>query len=266
VVLKIPSAGRLAWLEVIRTGRLITVSLLGLSACVEEPVFVNAGGGGGGGGTSVTTTTGSTSGATTSASASSTSTGTPSSCGNGALDAGEECDDGNSADDDGCDSDCIVECACMTCFKGSQLQPVCYQYVETAASRALGDAACAAWCADGCGLAQVHDQEELSAIDAGIHSFGALGPSRIWVAGLRVAAGRLDFIWPDGTSLPVDSPLWFPMEGTCPQEPTNYDPPENGVILWDCPDDAAGPAYRLADHAEAAELPYLCERLPPGAL
>ena len=31
-------------------------------------------------------------------------------CGNGKLDPGEECDDGNTEDDDGCSSQCVIDC------------------------------------------------------------------------------------------------------------------------------------------------------------
>ncbi len=40
-----------------------------------------------------------------------TATLTPASCGNGIVDGGEQCDDGNQADDDGCSSSCQVEVA-----------------------------------------------------------------------------------------------------------------------------------------------------------
>jgi cysteine-rich repeat protein len=197
-----------------------------------------------------------------SVSASSTSTGIVPPCGDGSLDPGEECDDGNVMEDDGCDARCVVECSCPTCFKGTQEQPVCYRFGETQGSRALGEAACIAWCTDGCELAQVHDEAELAAINAGLQALGTQGTARIWVGGVRVAS---DFTWSDGTALPADSTLWFMAGGTCPVEPTNLDPPENGIILWDCPDDDLGFSYKLADHNEASALPHLCERRPAGA-
>lgn len=118
-----------------------------------------------------------------------------------------------------------------------------------------------AWCPD-CELAQVHDDAELAAINAGLQALGTQGTGRIWVGGLRVSTS--EFVWADGTALPSGSSLWFTMGGTCPVEPTNLDPSENGVILWDCPDDEAGFSYKLADHNEAEEQPYLCEMRPAG--
>ena len=43
----------------------------------------------------------------------------PSVCGNGALEPGEECDDGNLINGDGCNSNCSVE-ANYRCFNGSK--------------------------------------------------------------------------------------------------------------------------------------------------
>ncbi|MFZ6180662.1 DUF4215 domain-containing protein [Nannocystis pusilla] len=68
-------------------------------------------------GASTSTTTGSTTAPTTTAGPDSTSSsGDPGFeppapvCGNGYLEAGEQCDDGNDVDDDGCDGACLVPC------------------------------------------------------------------------------------------------------------------------------------------------------------
>ncbi|WAS92213.1 DUF4215 domain-containing protein [Nannocystis punicea] len=67
-------------------------------------------------GASTSTTTGTTTAPTTTGDPTSSSSGDPGFdppapvCGNGYLEADEECDDGNDADDDGCDSACLVPC------------------------------------------------------------------------------------------------------------------------------------------------------------
>ncbi len=61
---------------------------------------------GGSGGTATTSTTAASTAASTAAASSS---GSPTGCGNGVLDPGEECDDGNTYDLDGCDSSCKYE-------------------------------------------------------------------------------------------------------------------------------------------------------------
>jgi cysteine-rich repeat protein len=45
-------------------------------------------------------------------------------CGDGVLDAGEECDDGNTGDGDGCSASCEVEAAAPSAFRVTELQLV----------------------------------------------------------------------------------------------------------------------------------------------
>ncbi len=43
-------------------------------------------------------------------------------CGNGVVESGEECDDGNTMDGDGCDATCHVEAAACPCFSAADLE------------------------------------------------------------------------------------------------------------------------------------------------
>jgi cysteine-rich repeat protein len=86
-----------------------------LTACIGDPVFVGSqqGGGGGGGGsvaTSSATTTGSSS--TSTGEAGATTTGPMGECGNWLVEAGEECEDGNTFPGDGCSPECLLEAFC----------------------------------------------------------------------------------------------------------------------------------------------------------
>jgi cysteine-rich repeat protein len=44
-------------------------------------------------------------------------------CGNGILDPGEQCDDGNRINGDGCSADCMIECGGEGCTPGYWKQP-----------------------------------------------------------------------------------------------------------------------------------------------
>jgi cysteine-rich repeat protein len=86
--------------------------------CLFVPVLGcgdDAAGSGGGADTTTTTTGGTQSGVPTSSSTSTAGDGgagggvNPPGCGNGAVEGGEACDDGNTAPDDGCDGGCAVE-------------------------------------------------------------------------------------------------------------------------------------------------------------
>jgi cysteine-rich repeat protein len=77
-----------------RSSRFALWVVLALAQCKD------GGGGGGGEGGSDTTSSG------TAADESSSESGAPTPCGNGAMDDGEECDDGNDVNGDGCNVDC----------------------------------------------------------------------------------------------------------------------------------------------------------------
>src|SRR5207249_6141959 len=77
---------------------------------------------------STTTTTTITTTTTLSAtcSANTTTTTLPATCGNGKVDPGEECDDGNRVDGDGCDSNCTVtRCGNGVKTAGEDCDPPC---------------------------------------------------------------------------------------------------------------------------------------------
>jgi cysteine-rich repeat protein len=65
-------------------------------------------------------------------------------CGNGVIEAGEECDDGNAANDDGC-SACVVDCGTAPEFKDATTSH-CYR-MESSGGKSWDEAkaACGAW-------------------------------------------------------------------------------------------------------------------------
>jgi cysteine-rich repeat protein len=102
-------------------------------------------GGDGGGGTASVSSSGTTTTSTSATSAPSGSGGAGGavpSCGNGSIDAGEQCDDGNGDDADGC-SGCVVDCE-PTEFKHSTTHH-CYRLVTTSERQQAAQNDCATW-------------------------------------------------------------------------------------------------------------------------
>jgi len=69
---------------------------------------------------------------------------TPPGCGNGIEDDGEECDDGNLDNKDGCDQDCRVECG-FTCVGGG-CGPICGDGIKAGTEKCDGVEGCSDNC------------------------------------------------------------------------------------------------------------------------
>lgn len=233
--------------------------LLGIAACIDDPVLVagSAGGGGQGGAPATAAVTTASSTASRASVASSSSTG-QSLCGNGIIDSEEECDAGV-VEDETCDA-CHVICECATCFQIPDSH-TCYRYVPDALSQGVAAEGCTD--CDGCGLAQVKDQAVRVGVSAGLVSLGLMDVPAIWVGATRVAPNDPNFVWRDGTPLLGDSLLWFQQAFECPTEPTDS-AGEDGVQLWNCPSDGSQERW-LADDGQSLAIPSLCERPPTGS-
>jgi cysteine-rich repeat protein len=101
------------------------MGMLGLGACPDDPSAGTEGDSTGETSTSTTTAGTSTSsttepGTTSSSSAGSSDTGPVVGCGNGELEEGEQCDDGNQIDDDACSNDCIPSCGLRWEFQAAE--------------------------------------------------------------------------------------------------------------------------------------------------
>lgn len=121
-------------------------------------------------------------------------------CGNGALDQGEECDDGNPAAGDGC-TQCSVDCDEPGAFKAAA-SAHCYWVLPTAMSFFESRGKCEY---GGGRLAAVTSAPELAHIDSGVS-----GP--VWI-GARARASTGTFQWLDGE--PWKFEAW---SGNKPQE------------------------------------------------
>jgi cysteine-rich repeat protein len=200
-----------------------------LDRCIDDPGGSCATGAGGAGGASAS----SASASSTSSVAASSSTGPAQPvCGNGVLEAGEQCDDGNVTDGDGCSSHCQVECMGM----GLYLDPAtfhCYRFVVI--ELPWGEAR------DACLGAHEHlatftSAEELDAV-------APHAPGQWWIDGIRSGPG---FAWADGEPWSFDR--W---KGGFPSTD-----PSKGCVKLD------GGEYSADDCA--AKMNYLCERDPAG--
>lgn len=219
-----------------------------LPVCVLTSIFIGCAegqpvdltGGSGGSGTTSASTGGA--GASSSASMSSVSstgtqgTGGAAMCGNGTVDAGEECDDANAAAGDGCDG-CTVECSGV----GEKEDPTnhhCFRLDGTGLGWAAAEAACASW-SPLAHLASIRNDTELGLVLDLVTTESWIGATDIAVEGT--------FAWSDGEPFDFDS--WATGE-----------PNDGGTE--DCV------AFRASglwgDTVCSAAKPFVCERVPAG--
>ena len=119
------------------------------------------------------------------------------SCGDGVLSADEECDDGNTADADGCTS-CAVDCA-----DGDLKDPVthhCYRFVELKAHWQAAENDCVAWGGPtGMGhlvsIASAEEQELVQQLGSGTER---------WIGATDIATEET-YVWIDGTPFGFDN-------------------------------------------------------------
>ena len=156
-------------------------------------------------------------------------------CGNGVLDSGEECDDKNAKDDDGC-TGCIVDCSEPKAFKDPKSRH-CFWVLSDKTSFVDGSMACQP--STGGQLATVTSAQELKLLDAHVG-----GP--VWI-------GASDLGPPAGTLAWLDKEPWgFASWG--PGEPSHGNK-DHCVLL-----DGEPLRFGMSDCSIAQKA--LCERAP----
>jgi cysteine-rich repeat protein len=209
---------------------------------ITDPSPSSASSGGGGGWSTVDTGVGGVGAGpitTASSSASSGGGGAIPGCGDGIVDPGEECDDGNEQADDGCSS-CIIECEPAAAKDPSTGH--CYRVFAIASAWGDAEASCKAW-GGGAGLGHL-----VSIGDASEQAFVAgLVTQAAWIGGGDAVTEGV-YTWTDGT--PWTYEIWAPNE-------------PNDTTVEDCVFMRADGDWD--DHDCAYEWPsYVCERRGAG--
>jgi hypothetical protein len=249
---------------------LLSIFPLLLGACVDgRATIIDLNGQGGAGATSgsvASSSAGGSGGSTSSASSSTTSGGAggssstgaggsggvggvvPNPCGNGVIDAGEDCDDGN-ANNTYCDSNCDIVCSGVLRSDG-------HCYVELAMAGLMwGDAAQA--CSNiAAHLPVLNDAAEVTFLEG---SFGAAGYD-VWSAGRDIGMtqdGQYRYStpgWPSDDML-VPSDVWLASQ------------PNDEGLSDCCYLKLDGGSRGLNDHlCNDSYAQVLCERPPPEGL
>lgn len=122
--------------------------------------------------------------------------GTPGFCGDGVLGDGEECDDANAVDADGC-SGCVVDCEDVGGAVAAKHPVTFHCYLYDALATLDWDAARAECQAQGGDLVVITSSEESDFLD---QSFGAVAFDRAWI-GLNDLAVEGTFEWINGEPL-----------------------------------------------------------------
>jgi cysteine-rich repeat protein len=126
-------------------------------------------------------------------------------CGDGQIDIGEECDDNNMADGDGCSVACIVECVGNFYFKDPTTFH-CYFFPPSSDSWSASEAGCVAG-GPGWHLAAISTVAERDWIDLTV-----LGSDTVWIGGTDAAVENV-FVWTNGEVWGAESDaMWAPME------------------------------------------------------
>src|SRR5262249_52472846 len=151
-------------------------------------------------------------------------------------DADEECDDGNTVDDDGC-SDCVVDCKGPNKLKDPDTHH-CYRYFGNAMTWDLARAACIAQ-GPGFDLAALSTPPEFAVVEPLVSGY-------CWLGGTDVE-NEGTFVWANGE-------LWTytsMMAPWAPAEPNNQNDE-------DC---VAHDGNGTMNDTDCGEMhPYLCER------
>jgi len=158
-------------------------------------------------------------------------------CGNGIIDWGEECDDGNSADHDGC-THCEVDCPGSGSFKDS-IAHHCYRVNTSKLTAAQASVACQMV---GAHLAAITSALELEVVNPHL-------PGDTWIGGSALAMLGI-YTWSDG-------------------EPWGYAPwragePNGAAVGQTCVKLAGPKPFGFADDDCEMKYPFLCERSPAG--
>jgi hypothetical protein len=228
-------------------------------------------GGGDTGGTTTTTTTtptsdtGGTGGTTSTGGGGTTTTGSggASLCGNMMVEAGEECDDANDVEGDGCFK-CQLDCGCAGCTIGKACPDCgpaagavtyedagtkhCYLFIPTASQREPARSSCQLWGGDLAAPSTVAEMTKVIAPE--IITVFAAGDvnARCWTGGNDIATEGV-YQWANGEpwNLPPAGPAW---------EVNEPDGVGFNCIL-------IGANGTIRDRECTFLAPFLCERPPP---
>lgn len=162
-------------------------------------------------------------------------------CGDGKIDANEECDDANLIDADGCTT-CVIDCEAAA--KKEPTTGHCYRFYPDAKTWPLADADCGAWGgAPGLGhLASISTATEQTFVEA-------LRPTvSAWI-GARDTVTEGTFEWLDGTP--------FAFTSFAPGKP-------DGATVQNCLF-MRGDNDGWDDNQCGTALPFVCERIAAGS-
>lgn len=160
-------------------------------------------------------------------------------CGNGKLDAGEECDDTNTVNGDGCD-DCDVVCV----MNGTKDPTTHHCYVLVNESVEFNTAKL------NCGLIPGHYLASLTA-QAEVDFVKDMSPVDIWIGGSKI----------NGSWTWVSNEAWTYVDQMAPWRAGQPSGMGDCVELGSSADNDAG---TLNDTDCTYIMPYLCEWNPPG--
>lgn len=162
----------------------------------------------------------------------------PPTCGDGMIQAPEECDDGNESAGDGC-AGCVMECGPAPEFP-IDVTGHCYLMVaapEAPVSFVAAEAQCEAW---GGHLASATTADEYALIQQRV-------THPVWM-GATAEGGA--FMWVDGEAWNDDLDVWAPGEPTDAGDCARFETDSLALAAADCNDPVG----------------YVCERIPAGSL
>lgn len=184
-------------------------------------------------------------------------------CGNGMVEPGEECDDGNAIEGDGC-YNCLLDCGCEGCQAGMLCEGCgpsagsvtykdpaskhCYLYGGTEEAWPVARSECSAWGGDLAGFSTVIELNMIK--DTGIlKSLAGGAPSaRCWVGGNDQAAEG-QYVWANG-ELWNDPPVGLSWASAQPDGGAN----QNCVYI--------DGQYMMRDRECSIFASFVCERGP----
>lgn len=174
-------------------------------------------------------------------------------CGNGIIESGEECDDGNLEPGDGCSPECVeCECPAGDCSNAAVFRdPIthhCYAYVASSRDWSDAETACEAWSGT---LAALSTITELQSLMSLVKS----SDTNVWL-GATDEGHEGTFVWVNGEAFSYvnGAPPW-----------ASDEPNDNGI--WpgheNCLEMRMDPNFN--DRKCDTTQHFLCERLPAGA-
>lgn len=179
----------------------------------------------------------------------------------------EECDDGNTDPDDGCDNDCQVTCGEKNGESGvnNELESAdhhCYQFAQLDEGLGFGAAegACQSWYPNA-HLVVINSAEEFIDVQNGVMHYPG-GGATAWLGAKRNDQGTFEWMV-DGDvveTVAPDDKHWIEGEPRNPTEPEGEDPPEELCLTMD----GSMLGYAAANCEDSYF--YICELDRPGTV